>query len=81
MKPYVKRGKNDASDAEALFEAMSRPTMRCVPTKTEEQQAALMLVTVRDRLSASGPEAAQGATSVCMAGFGKQNLTWNNLLL
>ena len=50
VKPYVKRGKNDASDAEALCEAMSRPTMRCVPTKTEEQQAALMLVTVRDRL-------------------------------
>ncbi len=31
VKPYVKRGKNDASDAEALCEAMSRPTMRCVP--------------------------------------------------
>lgn len=50
VKPYVKRGKNDASDAEALCEAMSRPTMRCVPTKTVEQQAALMLVSVRDRL-------------------------------
>src|ERR1035437_9752852 len=49
-KPYVKRGKNDAADAEALCEAMSRPTMRFVPVKTVEQQAALMLVGVRDRL-------------------------------
>jgi transposase len=49
-KPYVKRGKNDAADAEALCEAMSRPTMRFVPVKTAEQQAALMLVGVRDRL-------------------------------
>ena len=50
VKPYVKRGKNDAADAEALCEAMSRPTMRFVPMKTAEQQAALMLVGLRDRL-------------------------------
>jgi transposase len=50
VKPYVKRGKNDAADAEALCEAMSRPTMRFVPVKTAEEQAALMLVGVRDRL-------------------------------
>jgi transposase len=50
VKPYVKRGKNDAADAEALCEAMSRPTMRFVPVKTCEQQAALMLVGLRDRL-------------------------------
>ena len=50
VKPYVKRGKNDAADAEALCEAMSRPTMRCVPVKTAEQQASLMLVGMRDRL-------------------------------
>ena len=50
VKPYVKRGKNDAADAEALCEAMSRPTMRFVPVKTVDQQAALMLVGVRDRL-------------------------------
>jgi transposase len=49
-KLYVKRGKNDAADAEALCEAMSRPTMRFVPVKTAEQQAALMLVGVRDQL-------------------------------
>ena len=50
VKPYVKRGKNDAADAEALCEAMSRPTMRFVPVKSPEQQAALMLVSLRDRL-------------------------------
>src|SRR6201996_7427926 len=50
VKPYVKRGKNDMADAEALCEAMSRPTMRFVPIKTAEQQAALMLVGLRDRL-------------------------------
>lgn len=50
VKPYVKRGKNDAADAEALCEAMSRPTMRFVPEKTAEQQAALMMVSLRDRL-------------------------------
>jgi len=50
VKAYVKRGKNDAADAEALCEAMSRPTMRFVPVKTAEQQAALMLVGMRDRL-------------------------------
>ena len=50
VKPYVKRSKNDAADAEALCEAMSRPTMRFVPVKTAERQAALMLVRLRDRL-------------------------------
>ena len=49
-KPYVKRGKNDAADAEALCEAMSRPTMRFVPVKTADQQAALMLAGMRERL-------------------------------
>ncbi|MDH3475081.1 MAG: IS110 family transposase [Rhodospirillales bacterium] len=50
VKPYVKRGKNDAADAEALCEAMSRPTMRFVAAKTRENQAALMLAGTRDRL-------------------------------
>src|ERR1700761_5694796 len=50
VKLYAKRGKNDAADAEALCEAMSRPTMRFVPVKTAEQQAALMPVGLRDRL-------------------------------
>jgi transposase len=50
VKPYVKRGKNDSADAEALCEAMSPPTMRFVPVKTPESQAALMLIGLRDRL-------------------------------
>src|SRR6201999_3789442 len=50
VKPYVKRGKNDAADAEALCEAVIRPTMRFVPIKTAEQQAGLMLMSARDRL-------------------------------
>jgi len=50
IKPYVKRGKNDAIDAAAICEAMSRPTMRFVPVKTAEQQAALTMLGVRDLL-------------------------------
>ena len=46
----MKRGKNDAADAEALCEAMSRPTMRFVPVKSPQQQAALMLMGMRERL-------------------------------
>jgi transposase len=46
----VKRGKNDAADAEAICEAMSRPTMRFVAVKSAERQAALMLAGMRDRL-------------------------------
>lgn len=43
VKPYVKRQKNDATDAEAIGEAVTRPNMRFVPTKTAEQQSCLML--------------------------------------
>src|SRR5437588_4834999 len=43
VKPYVKRHKNDAADAEAICEAVSRPNMRFVETKTPEQQSCLML--------------------------------------
>src|SRR5439155_5742709 len=48
IKPYVKRGKNDAIDAAAICEAMSRPSMRFVPIKSAESQAALMLLRVRE---------------------------------
>jgi transposase len=51
VKPYVKRGKNDAVDAEAICEAVTRPTMRFVGIKTPEQQSALMLHRVRLILS------------------------------
>src|SRR5271157_2396940 len=43
VKPYVKRHKNDATDAEAICEAVTRPNMRFVPTKTLEQQSCLTL--------------------------------------
>lgn len=50
VKRYVKRGKNDTADAEALCEAVSRPSMRFVPIKSREPQAACMLMSVRERL-------------------------------
>jgi transposase len=43
VRPYVKRQKNDAADAEAICEAVTRANMRFVPTKTLEQQSCLML--------------------------------------
>jgi len=47
VRPYVKRGKNDAADAEAICEAVARPTMRFVAVKSPEQQSAMMLHRVR----------------------------------
>jgi transposase len=43
VKPYVKRGKNDAADAAAISEAVTRPTMRFVSVKSTEQQSVLMV--------------------------------------
>lgn len=48
VKPYVKRGKSDAIDAEAICEAISRPSMRFAAVKSPEQQAVLALHRVRD---------------------------------
>ncbi|GGL71552.1 hypothetical protein GCM10011392_27680 [Wenxinia marina] len=50
VKPYVKRQKNDAADAEAICEAVTRPSMRFVPVKSPEQQSVLMLHRARDLL-------------------------------
>ena len=50
VKPYVKRGKTDAADAEAICEAVLRPTMRFVAVKTVDQQAVLMPHKARDLL-------------------------------
>lgn len=50
VKPYVKRGKNDANDAEAICEAVTRPTMRFVSVKSIEQQSVIMLHRTRDLL-------------------------------
>jgi len=51
VKPYVKRQKNDANDAEAIAEAASRPTMRFVATKTTAQQGQSMVLKTRDLLT------------------------------
>jgi transposase len=48
VKPYVKRGKTDAVDAEAICEAVRRPTMRFVEIKSEDQQAVLAIHRARD---------------------------------
>jgi transposase len=50
VKAYLKRSKNDANDAAAICEAVQRPTMRFVPTKTRDQQSALMLHRTRQLL-------------------------------
>src|SRR5580693_413523 len=50
VKAYVKRNKNDAADAEAICEAVRRPTMRFVQAKSAEQQSQLMLHRTRDLL-------------------------------
>ncbi len=50
VKPYVKRNKNDAADAEAISEAVTRPTMRFVAVKAVEQQGVLMLHRARELL-------------------------------
>ena len=52
MTPFVRGSKNDATDAEAIFDAASRPTMRFVPVKTTDQQDLQSLHRVRDRLVA-----------------------------
>ena len=50
VKPFVKRGKNDRNDAEAISEAASRPTMPLVPVKTVAEQAATVIVKHREML-------------------------------
>ena len=50
VKAYVKRGKNDAADAAAICEAVTRPSMRFVPVKTDDQQSALLLHRARELL-------------------------------
>src|SRR5262245_47836290 len=50
VKAYIKRNKHDAADAEAICEAVGRPTMRFVPVKTAEQQATALLHRGREQL-------------------------------
>lgn len=58
VKPYVKRSKTDAADAEAICEAVTRPSMRFVPVKTPAQQAAGMILKTRDLLIRQRSQAA-----------------------
>jgi transposase len=50
VKPYLKRDKTDAADAAAIYEAVTRPTMRFVPVKSREQQSALSMHRARNLL-------------------------------
>ena len=62
MKAYLKRGKNDANDAAAICEAVTRPSMRFVPIKTKDQQTALMLHRTRQLLVRQRPNQTSGLT-------------------
>src|ERR1700726_865654 len=63
VKPYVKRGKNDAADAEALCEAMSRPTMRFVPVRGRTLRRRVAAEVHPDTLSAFLPAACRNTSS------------------
>ena len=65
VKPFVKRQKNDAADAEAICEAAQRPTMRFVPVKSEETQGAAMVFRVRELLIRQSGGAGAGQHSGC----------------
>jgi transposase len=69
VKAYVKRGKNDAADAEAICEAVGRPTMRFVAIKTREQQAVLVMHRTRELLVRQRTQAANGLRGL-IAEFG-----------
>ena len=79
VKPYVKRNKNDAADAEAICEAVTRPTMRFVPIKTPEQQSVLMLhrtrqLFVRQRTTLINAIRAHLAEFGVVAGIGRNGV-------
>ena len=79
VKPYVKRNKNDAADAEAICEAVTRPSMRFVPIKTAEQQSVLVLhrtrqLFVRQRTQLINALRAHLAEFGIVAGVGRNGL-------
>lgn len=79
VKAYVKRGKNDAADAEAICEAVRRPTMRFVPIKSPDQQSILMIhrarsLVVRQRTMAANALRAHLAEFGRVANPGIQNI-------
>ena len=79
VKPYVKRNKNDMADAEAICEAVRRPTMRFVEIKTPDQQSVLMLhrtrhLFVRQRTMLINALRAHLAEFGIVAGIGRNGL-------
>ena len=79
VKPYVKRNKNDAADAEAICEAVTRPNMRFVPIKTADQQSILMLhrtrmLFMRQRTMTINAVRAHLAEFGIVAGIGRNGL-------
>ena len=79
VKPYVKRNKNDMADAEAICEAVTRPTMRFVEIKTPQQQSVLMLhrtrhLFVRQRTTLINALRAHLAEFGIVAGVGRNGL-------
>ncbi len=79
VKPYVKRQKNDAADAEAICEAVNRPTMRFVPVKTVEQQSVMVLhrtrlLLMRQRIRLSNAIRGHMAEYGIVAPIGRQGL-------
>ena len=79
VKPYVKTNKNDYIDAEAIAEAVARPTMRFVPIKTPEQQSVLMIhrtrhLFVRQRTSLINAMRAHMAEFGIVAGVGRNGV-------
>jgi transposase len=76
VKPYVKRGKNDAVDAEAICEAVTRKTMRFVPIKSREQQAALSLHRAQPVDQAAHATGKHDAQRACRAGHRHPGRDW-----
>lgn len=74
MKPYVKRQKNDAADTEAICEAVTRPNMRFVPIKSEEQQSVLVLHRSHDMLMLLNPFRARFAVFGIIAAQGQRRV-------
>ncbi len=79
VKPYVKRHKNDMADAEAICEAVTRPTMRFVPVKSPEQQSVMVLhrtrsILIRQRTQISNAVRSHMAEFGMAAAIGRQGL-------
>lgn len=79
VKPYVKRQKNDMADAEAICEAVTRPTMRFVPVKSPAQQNVMVLhrtrsILIRQRTQISNAIRSHMAEFGMAAAIGRQGL-------